>query len=75
MSISGDRHALPTDSPPLRNQTSPRNRDGWDGKLRVDKRGEVVHNGDSDDSDDDVPPVEQIAADEGGYTGGFYSSH
>ena len=76
MSIRSDRHALPTDSPPLRNQTSPRNSSGWDGKLRVDRRAEVV-NGDitSDGSDEDAPPVEQIAADEGGYTGGFYSSH
>ena len=66
-SASDDRHALPTDSPPPRNQTSPRNSSGWDGKLRVEKRAEVVHEDiDSEHSDEDAPEVERIAADEGG---------
>lgn len=62
----GHHIALPTDSPPPKHQTSPRSSSGWDGKLRVEKKAEVV-NGDigSDYSDEDAPPVEQIAADEG----------
>lgn len=57
MSTPGGRIALPTDSPPLRNQTSPRNSSGWDGKLRIDKSAEAV-NGDSEESDEDAPAVE-----------------
>lgn len=41
---------------------------GWDGKLRLDKRA-VLSNpealSDPDYSDEDAPPVEQIDADEG----------
>lgn len=46
---------------------SPRNRDGWDGKLRVDKKAVIANpNALSDpESDEDAPPVEQIEADEG----------
>ena len=69
----GHHIALPTDSPPPpKSQTSPRSSSGWDGKLRVEKRAEVV-TGDlgSDYSDEDAPPVEQIAADEGGCNWGL----
>ena len=69
----GHHIALPTDSPPPPNKPkSPRSSSGWDGKLRVEKQAEVV-NGDvlSEDSDEDAPPVEQIAADEGGCNWGL----
>ena len=45
-----------------------RGTNGWDGKLRVDKKA-VVASPDTfsepDYSDQDAPPVEEIAADEG----------
>ena len=66
----GHRIALPTDSPPPPKSQSPRSSSGWDGKLRVEKRAEVI-NGDTDYSDEDAPPVEQIAADEGGCNWGL----
>lgn len=46
----------------------PRDSKGWDGKLRVDKRALITNPealSDPDYSDEDAPPVEQIAADEG----------
>ncbi|MCJ1468705.1 hypothetical protein MMC07_007335 [Pseudocyphellaria aurata] len=51
----------------LRNGSSPRDSQGWDGKLRVDKKAVVTNAeilSDPDYSDDDAPPVEQIGADE-----------
>ena len=48
--------------------TGARDSNGWDGKLRVGKKA-VLTNPKAlsypDDSDEDAPPVEQIAADEG----------
>ena len=46
----------------------PRDSKGWDGKLRIEKRAVVTNAealSDPDHSDEDAPPVEQIAADEG----------
>ncbi|KAI4196427.1 MAG: hypothetical protein LQ350_006572 [Teloschistes chrysophthalmus] len=42
-------------------------KNGWDGKLRVEKKAQVVNAevlSDPDDSDEDAPPVQQIQADE-----------
>lgn len=47
---------------------SPRNSKGWDGKLRVEKKALITNPealSDPEYSDEDAPPVEQIAADEG----------
>lgn len=44
------------------------NANGWDGKLRVDKKAIITNPealSDPDYSDEDAPPVEEIAADEG----------
>ena len=44
------------------------NAEGWDGKLRVDRRAVLVNPealSDPDYSDEDAPPVQQLAADEG----------
>lgn len=44
------------------------NSHGWDGKLRIEKRAILTNPevlSDSEHSDEDAPPVEQIAADEG----------
>lgn len=41
---------------------------GWDGKARVEKRAVIANPGtlsDSDNSDEEIHPPEQIAADEG----------
>lgn len=41
---------------------------GWDGKLRVEKKASLLNPealSDPEYSDDDAPPVEEIAADEG----------
>lgn len=49
---------------------SPRNSKGWDGKLRVEKKALITNPealSDPEYSDEDAPPVEQIAADEGVY--------
>lgn len=47
---------------------SPRDRQGWDGKLRVQKRA-VITNADAlsdpEYSDEEAPPVDSINADEG----------
>lgn len=51
-----------------RNGSSLRDSQGWDGKLRMDKKA-VVKNAeilsDPEYSDEEAPPVEQIVADEG----------
>lgn len=54
--------------------SSLRNADGWDGKLRVEKKHAVLVNpevldgiSDPEDSDDDVVKVDKIEADEGIY--------
>lgn len=55
-------------APPSTNGTTPRDSKGWDGKLRVEKKAEVVNAdilSDPDYSDEDAPPVEQIQADDG----------
>lgn len=50
------------------NGSSLRDSQGWDGKLRMDKRAIItkaeVHS-DAEYSDEDAPAVEQIGADEG----------
>jgi len=54
--------------PPSANGTTPRDSNGWDGKLRVERRAEVVNAeilSDPEYSDEDAPPVEQINADDG----------
>ena len=60
------RDSPPTESPMADSQ--PRDSNGWDGKLQVDRRA-VISNpealSDPDYSDEDAPPVEQIDADEG----------
>ena len=59
------------DSPPGQSPTADsqlRDSNGWDGKLRVDRRA-VISNpealSDPDYTDEDAPPVELIDADEG----------
>lgn len=50
------------------NGSGPRDSSGWDGKLRVGRRAEVVNAeilSDPEYSDEDAPPVEQISADDG----------
>lgn len=45
-----------------------KNKEGWDGKLRVDQRAVITNPEaleDSDYSDPEAPPVEEIDADEG----------
>jgi protein phosphatase 1 regulatory subunit 7 len=44
------------------------NESGWDGKLRIEKKAVLANPealSDPEYSDEDAPPVEQIAADEG----------
>lgn len=58
----------PPDSSPSRKASSLRDSQGWDGKLRVDKKAVVTNAealSDPEYSDEDAPPVEQIGADEG----------
>ena len=53
---------------PVSNVLPPRNNQGWDGKLRIEKRATVANAeilSDPEYSDEDAPPVEQIDADEG----------
>ena len=53
---------------PSTNGTVPRDSKGWDGKLRVGRKAEVVNAeilSDPDYSDEDAPPVEKIDADDG----------
>jgi protein phosphatase 1 regulatory subunit 7 len=50
------------------NRSSPTNSQGWDGKLRLDRGAVVMAPGalsEPEGSDEDVPAVEQVAADEG----------
>lgn len=56
-------------TPPLQNGTNgtARSASGWDGKLRVNKQATLANPEaleDSDYSDEDAPPPDQIAADE-----------
>ncbi|KAL9022887.1 MAG: hypothetical protein Q9180_008511, partial [Flavoplaca navasiana] len=56
-----------SDLPPTSNGSTLTDKNGWDGKLRVGKKAEVVNAealSDPDYSDEDAPPVEQIQADE-----------
>lgn len=48
--------------------STPTNKAGWDGKLRVNKQAVLANPealDDPDYSDDDAPPPEEIGADEG----------
>lgn len=57
-----------SDTPPTPNGSALTDKNGWDGKLRVGKKAEIVNAeilSDPDYSDEDAPPVEQIQADEG----------
>ena len=77
MSAESQNEALPTDSPPPRSGSPPRDIKGWDGKSRVEKRAEVVNAdilSDPDYSDEDAPPVEHIEADEGRHPESFRCS-
>ena len=54
-------------SPSVNNSTL-RDSQGWDGKLRLDRRAVITNPEallDSDYSDEEAPPVEKIEADEG----------
>ncbi|KAL8774108.1 MAG: hypothetical protein Q9209_001216 [Squamulea sp. 1 TL-2023] len=58
---------ITSDTAPSTNDSVLTDKSGWDGKLRVEKRAEVVNAdtlSDPDYSDEDAPPVEQIQADE-----------
>ncbi|CAL8583517.1 protein phosphatase regulatory subunit Sds22 [Xanthoria parietina] len=55
------------DNPTTPNGSALTDKNGWDGKLRVGKKAEIVNAevlSDPDYSDEDAPPVEQILADE-----------
>lgn len=57
----------PNDTPSK--PSTPHSKSGWDGKLRVNKQATLANPealSDPEYSDDDAPPVDQIAADEGG---------
>lgn len=48
--------------------SKPRDSNGWDGKLRVERKAVVTNAeilSDPEYSDEDAPPVDQINADEG----------
>lgn len=63
---ANDQQPRPTLS--TNGSSGPRNSQGWDGKLRVDKKAVLANPGalsDPDYSDEGAPPVEQIDADEG----------
>ena len=50
------------------NHYGPKDSNGWDGKLRVERRAVLTNPqplSDHDYSDQEAPPVEQIDADEG----------
>lgn len=56
----------PNDTPSK--PSTPHSKSGWDGKLRVNKQATLANPealSDPEYSDDDAPPVDQIAADEG----------
>lgn len=55
-------------TPPSETRASLRDSQGWDGKLRLDKKAVVTNAeilSDPEYSDDEAPPVDQIEADEG----------
>jgi hypothetical protein len=57
---------------PSKSSTPHSNRTGWDGKLRLNSEKQAVLANpealeNSDYEDDDAPPVDQIAADEGAW--------
>lgn len=57
----------PADPPPPTNSKTFQDSNGWDGKLRVNRRAVVTNAeilSDPEYSDEDAPPVEQIVADE-----------
>jgi protein phosphatase 1 regulatory subunit 7 len=67
-SAAQESTALATTSP--KSNTPHSNRTGWDGKLRVNGEKQAVLANpealeDSDYEDEDAPPADQIAADEG----------
>ncbi|KAL8738501.1 MAG: hypothetical protein Q9181_000712 [Wetmoreana brouardii] len=54
-------------APSTANGSNLTDKNGWDGKLRINKKAEVVNTeilSDPEYSDEDAPPVEQIQADE-----------
>ncbi|KAL8801003.1 MAG: hypothetical protein Q9200_007073, partial [Gallowayella weberi] len=67
MSLPSENPAVPGE-PPTTNGSALTDKNGWDGKLRVGKRAEVVNAeilSDPEYSDEEAPPVQQIQADEG----------
>lgn len=55
-------------TPSSEKRASLRDSQGWDGKLRLDKKAVVTNAeilSDPEYSDDEAPPVDQIEADEG----------
>ena len=61
---NGGEHANGTSE----KHSTPHSKSGWDGKLRVNKQATLANPealSDPDYSDEDAPPVDQIAADEG----------
>lgn len=63
-------HVTPP-TPHPRNHTTMKDSKGWDGKLRVEPKATITNPEaleDPDYSDEDAPPVEEINADEGGFT-------
>lgn len=55
-------------TPPSEKKASLRDSQGWDGKLRLDKKAVVTNAeilSDPEYSDDEAPTVDQIEADEG----------
>ncbi len=60
--------ANPSESCSTGRASSLRDSQGWDGKLRVERKAVVTNAeilSDPEYSDEDAPPVEQISADEG----------
>lgn len=57
-------------TPASEKRASLRDSQGWDGKLRLDKKAVVTNAevlSDPEYSDDEAPPADQIVADEGRY--------
>lgn len=55
-------------TPPSEKRASLRDSQGWDGKLRLDKKAIITNSeilSDPEYSDDEAPSVDQIEADEG----------
>ena len=64
--------------PSTTNGASPRDSNGWDGKLRVGRRAKVIDAeilSDPEYSDEEAPPVEQINADDGMLRGTHRDTH